>query len=525
LNYEDDIRIFVLTEIELKLQLSPDSIPFLLRHPLLESLSASNPVTHKVYSIYYDTPDMHLRHSGLAFRLRRAGRQWFQTIKGGGSAAAGLHQRKESEVQVVKAQPDFTKIVDPSSARLFASTALREQLQPLFITDFHRTTRLLRFPDGSEAEFCLDRGKIVAGSRNIPVCEIELELRCGSIPVLFQFALDLLHSVPFRLESMSKAERGYALVTGSEPPPVKAVPVRLRAEMSANEAFGTIAWNCLSHLHGNEAGMLQGRDAEYLHQMRVGLRRLRSSVSLFSPIYSGIACRSLDHELRWLWEALSSARDWDVFVTEAVGPVSTHFLNLPGMAELKDRCGKRRQHYNREAQGAVESQRYTELMLKLSIFVCTASREESFFSEPRHSTGSKLKTPVREFAAPLLERRRRQSRRYGKRLASLSEPELHALRIVVKKHRYAAEFFAGVYPQKEAKRYIQALSGIQDMLGIMNDAANVRRLLDEVSLENDGEGLHEARGIILGWSASLAPRDKGQLMDAWVNFTEKKSFW
>jgi CHAD domain-containing protein len=295
--------------------------------------------------------------------------------------------------------------------------------------------------------------------------------------------------------------------------------------MGANQAFGAIARNCLSHLHGNEAGMLQGRDAEYLHQMRVGLRRLRSSVSLFSPIYSGIACRSLDHELKWLWEALSSARDWDVFVTEAVGPVSTHFLNLPGMAELKDRCGKRRQHYNREAQGAVESQRYTELMLKLSIFVCTASRDESFFSEPHHSTGPKIKTPVREFAGPLLERRRRQARRYGKRLASLSELELHALRIVLKKHRYAAEFFAGVYPQKEAKRYIQALSGIQDMLGIMNDTANVRRLLDEVSLENDGEGLHEARGIILGWSASLAPRDKSQLMDAWVNFTEKKSFW
>jgi triphosphatase len=515
----------VLTEIELKLQLSPDSIPCLLRQPLLKSLGASNPVTRKVYSIYYDTPDMHLRRNGLAFRLRRAGRQWFQTIKGGGSAAAGLHQRNESEVQVVKAQPDFTKIVDPYSARLFASTALREQLQPLFITDFHRTTRLLRFPDGSEAEFCLDRGKIIAGSRNVPVCEIELELRCGSILVLFQLALDLLHRVPFRLESVSKAERGYALVTGSQSPSVKAAPVRLRPEMSANEAFGEIAWNCLSHLHSNETGMLQGRDAEYLHQMRVGLRRLRSSISLFSPIYPGTACRSLDHELKWLWEALSSARDWDVFVTEAVARVSTHFFNIPGMAELNDRCGKRRQHYNREAQGAVESQRYTELMLKLSIFICTASRDESFLSGPHHSTGPKPKMPVREFAGPLLERRLRQSRRYGKRLGSLSDPELHALRMVVKKHRYAAEFFAGVYPQKETKRYIQALSGIQDILGIMNDAANVRRLLDEVSLENDSEGLHEVKGIILGWSASLAFCDKSLLMDAWVNFTEKKSFW
>jgi inorganic triphosphatase YgiF len=515
----------VLTEIELKLRLSPDRIPCLLSQPLLKSLSASNPVTRKLYSIYYDTPDMHLRHSGLAFRLRRAGRQWFQTIKGGGIAAAGLHQRNESEVQVVKARPDFTKIVDPSSVQLFASTALREQLQPLFITDFHRTTHLLRFPDGSEAEFCLDRGKIIAGSRSVPVCEVELELRCGSIPVLFQFALDLLKSVPFRLENVSKAEQGYALVTRTWPPPVKAAPIRLRAEMSAYEAFGAIAWNCLSHLHGNETGMLQGHDVEYLHQMRVGLRRLRSAVSLFSPIYPEIAYGSLDRELKWLWEALSSARDWDVFVTEAVARVSAHFLNSPGMAELKDRCGKRRRHYNHEARVAVESQRYTELILKLSIFACTPSRDESFFSGPAHSTVSKSKTPVREFAEPLLERRRRRSRRYGKRLASLSEPELHALRIAIKKHRYAAEFFAGAYPHKEAKRYIQSLSEAQDILGAMNDAANVERLLSEVSFENDGKDLHEARGIMLGWSVRPMLCDKNRLMTAWKNFVETEPFW
>lgn len=512
------------TEIELKLQLSPDRAPRLLRQPLLKSLSTSTPAIHKLHSIYYDTPDMYLKHKGLAFRLRRAGRQWFQTIKGGGVAAAGLHLRSESEAQVLKAQPDFTKIADPSLARLFASNLLREQLHPLFITDFNRTTCLLRFPDGSEAEFCLDRGKIVAGNREAPICEIEMELRSGSTLVLFQFALDLLQSIPFRLENVSKAERGYALVSGASSAPVKATTVPLRAEMSADEAFGAIAWNCLNHLHGNEAGMLQGGDAEYLHQMRVGLRRLRSCVSLFSPVYPELAGGPLVHELKWLWEAISSARDWDVFVTEAVAQVSTHFPDHPGIAELKGRCERRRGHHNQEARRVVESQRYTELILKLSIFLCTASPSEPF-SVPNRPGSLKPKMRVREFAAAVLERRGRKLRRYGKRLSNLDEADLHSVRIVIKKHRYAAEFFASAYPHKETKRYIQSLSEIQDVLGCMNDAANAKRLLSEVSSENDGKNLHEAIGIMQGSSVRSMLCDKNYLIAAWKNFNETESFW
>ena len=514
------------TETELKLQLPPDGVSRLQRQPLLKSLSVSRSVTCRFYSIYYDTPDMDLRHGGLAFRLRRIGRHWFQTIKGGGAAAAGLHQRSEFEAEVLKAHPDFTKITDPSLARLFAPGALREQLQPVFITDFHRTTRLLRFPDGGEVEFCLDRGKIIAGSRDTPVCEIELELRAGSISALFKFALDLLSDVSFRLESVSKAERGYALATGNWSPSMKAVPVQLRAEMSASEAFLAIVWNCVSHLHGNETGMLQGRDIEHLHQMRVGLRRLRSSMGMFSQVYPEISSGPLVHELKWLSGMLSSARDWDVFVTEVLAQVDACFPGHPGMEELKDRCEGRRRHFNREACSAVESQRYTELMLRLGRCACTGDWSESFPSEADRSTNLKPETPVKEFATALLERRRRQLGKYGKKLVSLDETELHALRIVIKKHRYAAEFFASAYPHKnkKTKQYIQSLSEIQDILGAMNDAANVERLLGEVSSENDGKKLCEAIGIMLGWSARPLG-DKEHFMNAWKGFIEAEPFW
>ena len=58
------------TEIELKLRLPPDRVSCLLRQPLLKSFTASNPITRRLYSIYYDTPDLDLRRRGFNTKNR-----------------------------------------------------------------------------------------------------------------------------------------------------------------------------------------------------------------------------------------------------------------------------------------------------------------------------------------------------------------------------------------------------------------------------------------------------------------------
>ena len=68
----------------------------------------------------------------------------------------------------------------------------------------------------------------------------------------------------------------------ASPRRVKATPVHLHAEMSLSGAFNAITASCLNHLLSNEPGMLEGRDIEYLHQMRVAVRRQRSALSIFS---------------------------------------------------------------------------------------------------------------------------------------------------------------------------------------------------------------------------------------------------
>lgn len=514
------------TEIELKLRLPPGCVARLQRNSLLKSLSISSPVTRKLYSVYYDTSSFDLRHSRIAFRLRREGKRWTQTIKGGGSAIAGLHQHDEWDAPVLKAQPDFTKISNPGLIRLVSTANLREQLRPLFITEFNRSSRMLRLADGTEVEFCLDRGKIVAGDASAPLCEVELELKSGNPALLFQLALDLVHAIPLRLENVSKAERGYALASGCKFPPLKATPVQLIAGMSVAEAFRTISWNCLGHLHSNEAGMLEGQNTEYLHQMRVALRRQRSALSIFSRMSSKTAFTPMVQELKWLAGQLGPARDWDVFVTETLITVYADFADHTGMFRLREKCEQLRSHHNDAARNVVESERYTESMLKLGAWLSS----EQWIVQPDRPASDNLgrtgyEAPVKEFAGILLARRHRQLKKNGRKIRNLGAPELHALRVLAKKQRYAAEFFAGLYPHKEARRYIQSLSILQEILGVMNDTSIAEELLSEVPIAKDRSDEYEAVGIVRGWSASMAWMKKRELAKAWARFDENNPFW
>ena len=520
----------MVSEIELKLRLPSDCVVRVQRSPLLKSLSISPSVTQNLYTVYYDTSNLDLRGNDIAFRLRRSGRHWIQSIKGGGSAAAGLHLRYEWEAPLLSPQPDYTKISDPPLIRLFENADLREQMRPLFTTECKRRVRTLRLSGGGEAELCLDQGRIVAGDASMPFCEIELELKSGRPLPLFQLALDLLHTIPFRLENVSKAERGYTLASGIAPLPLKAAPVPLAAGMSVTEAFKAIAWNCLGHLHSNEAGMLHGGDIEYLHQMRVALRRLRSALDIFSGAFSKAAFAPMAQELRWLAGQFGPARDWDVFMTATLADILPHFSDHPGILPLQEKCERIRRRHNDEARSAVESAHYTGLMLKLGAWLSADS-----WVTPSNLMGSDNRAgvdglggsggSVKEFAGTLLAHRHRQLKKHGKKLAKLSPPELHAVRILAKKQRYAGEFFAGFYPTKKVKAYIKSLAKLQDILGVMNDTAIIEQLLSEVPGADDERREYEAVGIIRGWVASKALTKKLELTNAWVNFDKSNPFW
>jgi len=510
-------------EIELKLLIAPADVARLRRFTVPAGWTRGTPKHKNLLSIYFDTGDLFLRQRAIALRVRRDGQRWIQTVKAGGSAKAGLHSRIETEAGVAHDHPDFTKIDDPSLAELFHSPELHERLQPVFTTEFRRTIWLLQSGKGDTVEMALDLGEIRAGQTALPISEVELELKSGNPAVLYEAALALLDRVPLHLENASKAERGYALRAPPPPPqPVKEPPLDFTGDVSTFQAFQAIAWSCINHLQCNQRGLLIGEDTEYVHQMRVALRRLRSAMGLFARVAPGIRDIPLIEEIRWLAGELGAARDWDVFVTETLPPILAQDLDDQSLRTLSEKALAIAADNREKARKAAASQRYQRLLLNLGVWL----NRESWRNGASKQQLAALKRPIIELSGQLLDRCHKKLLRRGANLDGLSAPERHALRIAGKKLRYAAEFFAHLHPGKKTHGYLKALAGLQGILGELNDHVVTWRLLDELQEKCRLDALHaRAIGEIMGWGACQASIRLAGLGQVWDGLKSQKRFW
>jgi CHAD domain-containing protein len=291
--------------------------------------------------------------------------------------------------------------------------------------------------------------------------------------------------------------------------------------MTVNTAFETIVWVTLRHLQSNERGVVEGRDPEYLHQMRVALRRLRSAFSVFSTVLPNAAVAPLRAELKWLAGALGPARDWDVFMIETLPPIREQFGGHADLRQFANECATQRRAAVRKAKRAVDSRRYQRLMLRLAAWNATGA----WLGQADAAVRTKLMKPVPQFAENALATRYAQIKRRGRRLKGRSAVELHRLRIAVKKMRYAGDFFSTLFDADRVRGMLPRLARLQTILGAMNDAAMVENLLGTAPGKNGGGALSGVRGIVVGWSRGRALTLKRELRAAWKSFCAAEKFW
>ncbi len=491
-------------ETELKLHIAPEHLQKLKRHPFLRTLSAGRALTQKLYSIYYDTGDQQLRQHAMALRLRRVGRQWVQTLKGGGQVSAGLHQRNEWEMVVASEQLDFDAL-KASGAEL--PHGVRSRLQPVFITDFTRNVRIVNY-EGAEIELCLDSGEIRAGQANCPISEVELELKSGDARQLFSLALALLDIVPLNVEHTSKAEYGYLLFSAAKPSISKGGFPPLKRSQPIASALQSLTFACLAHVESNVPGALLKLDEEYLHQVRVGLRRLRVVLSVAQRFHADPELAALREQVSQLCVELGRSREWDVFVTQTLAPICTR---LPEYAELHDvlsvsEKARKKQHAGMES--SLASQDFQRMLLRFGAWMHNGQPGDT-------------ETTLEQFATQTLERRARQVTKCGRALTGEDAAQMHALRIACKKLRYSVEMFGSLYPDTRAKDYVAALTELQDILGTLNDIAVAHRLLDEL----DNAARRDIIALIRGWMAHDYAERIAEFGKAWKRFQVQKTFW
>ncbi len=239
-------------ELEVKLELAPASLPALKKLPLLRTLKPARRATE--VSVYFDTDKHKLRKKGIMLRVRRVGDRHIQTIKA--VTNSGSFERDEWETEIAGKKLDLN-LASGTALEPLLNNKLRRRLKPLFETRVQRMVYPITKKTCSIA-LTVDRGRIDTGTRSLPLCEIELELKRGSVADLFDITRQLSQVVPARLAVKSKSERGYEIIDGEQQSPIKAAPVDLATDISTRDAFKTIGQACCHQIVGNEPALMNG---------------------------------------------------------------------------------------------------------------------------------------------------------------------------------------------------------------------------------------------------------------------------
>ena len=501
-------------ERELKFSLTPQAARRVARH-----VTAAGPWRRRMVSNqYYDTANERLRRAGVALRLRRDGARRLQTLKVESADGAGFSARAEWEMAAPRGRLDVAAF--PREEILAATgldlARLAPRLQPRFETRFARRSAAVVVDGATRAEISVDRGTIIAGEQREAIGEIELELKAGDAASLLRYAAGIAKPLALQLEFESKAERGYRLVAGEAfPRPRKWRRPALGELATPAEAFRAVFAAALTQAGANARGVIHGGDPEYLHQMRVGLRRLRSALIAFRALVPRKAAKPVAERLRAVMPALGDARDWDVFCEGLVG-IGTHEPTRAAvMAPLLARARSKRAMARRRARDAAASRKLQTFLLRALRWVNAGS-----WQGMRHA-----ESPLGAFATAALDRLHRKSLKEAHRIDWADAERRHQLRIRMKRLRYACDFFAPSFAGASARPYIKRLAALQDILGDLNDIAVARRLLEQVAPRGCASDLAAAASHV---RRVLAARERMLVISlgaAWPAFEKRRPFW
>ena len=405
-----------------------------------------------------------------------------------------------------------------------ANGKLQRQLRPLFETRVHRSVYPIA-DDRRAIALTVDRGSIDTGNQSMPLCEIELELLRGKLADLFDVARELTRMLPASIAVKSKSQRGYELIDGMQYAPVKGTTIDLQLDAITRDAFRTISIACLGLIIGNEPAVLRD-DPEGVHQMRVGLRRLRAGMSLFSEFLRDPQTAAMKTELKWLAAELGPARELEVLVNRVIAPIKKQRVPWKGVPSLGQQITKKRKAAATRAKNAVRSARFRTLTLELAAWV-----QAGQWTTPQDDlVRDRGDLTIAVFAPEQLTRRWRRLRKKRNPIAQLDAPSHHKLRIQAKKLRYAVEFFASLFASKrQVKRrrsLLQILEQLQDSLGELNDIAVNEQRLTAIGIRHHSNPRRIfAAGLLTGREDARADAAMAVATKSYGKLAKVKAFW
>ncbi len=499
-----------MTEFELKFEIPSHALP-----KVVAAMRSGKVSRQRLRACYFDTEEGALGTQGLVVRVRKEGRRWVQTAKG---PTSGPLERLEHNVTISGPSSKGTlPAVDlarhtgtPMGRAILRALNLKTSesfpnLIALYETDVQRVKQSVTV-DGSVVEIALDRGHIVAGSRSLAVCELEVELKQGKPEHAVGLARHWCAQHGLWVSAITKSMKGQNLRLGQPcGSAVAASAPQFERDDTGSQIAVAVLRSCLNQILPNASEVAGGNgEDEHIHQLRVGIRRLRTALRELHRLGTGFNA-GWDAPLTAAFRALGRHRDashlarvLQPHMEAAGGPVvDTHAADtdIPDPAVV------------------VRSPALQDVLLCLvglahgAALSAAPNQRNVTAKQARNVLHARLK---KLHAAVLKD---------AKKFLLLDEALQHRVRKRLKRLRYLAEFSAPLYSTRNTRAFIAALKPSQDALGLYNDESVALRTYRSLA-EQDPRAWFGA-----GWLGAQHPGNAALCRTELLAFAQVGPFW
>lgn len=470
--------------------------------------------------LYYDTAAYDLIRRGLALRVRKSDTGTVVAVKSRNmrqESAVFARFELECEIDPDRGKPPYVKQLSPQLRRAIQEhNPADERLEAILALSQTRTKRRVYAANDASAqaascsplaELSLDRvlvrvppspgssSKVIESTQ--PVAEfheMELELLPGAdAEKLNGLAKRLAEREGLRVARSSKLETGLSdLSTSAQGTNVP----NIQPQMHMAEACRLIWRQQLTKVILLEHGVRASSDPEYVHDMRVAIRRTRTAYELFGHHFREEDIQPLIDELRRLGKLLGRLRDLDVAGKSLLAFAAQLPASLQADAELLVNDSRRKHD---AARGRLlqwlDSPRHSSLIAQ---FMRLASTRGLGIKESLSDSYLPHPVQVRHCMPSVIVQRFERVRAYESLFesgAEIAADQLHALRIECKYLRYALEFNRHLMVDA-GEALIDQIELIQDHLGELNDCAveYLRLTKSKADQPFDGDSVGEPPG-------------------------------
>jgi CHAD domain-containing protein len=425
---------------------------------VIEGVAVTPPEAVRLETVYFDTPDLRLARWGVSLR-HRAGEGW--TLKLPPKDAAGqpqgaLLERDELEFQGGAKRPPEAAV---SIVRAYVRKA--ELVAVARLSTIRRRVRLVDAAGVRLAEVVDDEVSVRDGRRVAArFREIEVEVAVqqnGAAPGIVDPVVVRLRGAGAGAPDPTPKHIRALGPRATEPPEVAPQPVQ--ADSPAKDVIKHVLAESIASLLKHDPLIRTSGDPEAVHQARVATRKLRSHLRTFGPLLDPEWTEPLRSELGWVAMALGAVRDREVLLERLRESArSLPATDQRSAGSLLHILEVEIQTLRTKLMAELDSLRYIDLLDRLVI------------AAQAPATLPEADEPAMKMLPPLAAGPWKRLRSAVKQLPETpTDPELHRIRILAKRARYAAEAVAPIVGNVAAA-FARAAAKLQTVLGEHQDS-------------------------------------------------------